>query len=82
MTTIRTGSFFNMNSDVVDYLVVHIISYLVAGLHDQCPQFQYCLRLFWENLFLKEPMKKVTWVQIRTVQGPVLSTCEMIRKSV
>jgi hypothetical protein len=31
MTTITFGFFFNMNCDVVDYLMAHILSYLVAG---------------------------------------------------
>jgi hypothetical protein len=36
-----------------------------------------------KNLFLREsPKEVVIWVKIRTVQGPVLSTCKTIRKSV
>jgi hypothetical protein len=34
MTTITSGNFFNTNCDVVDYSVAHILSYLMAGLHD------------------------------------------------
>jgi hypothetical protein len=74
---------FNMSCDDVDYSMAHILSYLVPGLNDQCSQFHYCLLLFWKNLFRKESTKKVvTWVDIRAVRGPVLSTCETIRKSV
>jgi hypothetical protein len=32
--TIMSGNFFNTNYDVVDYLMAHIISSLVAGLSD------------------------------------------------
>jgi hypothetical protein len=33
MTTITSGN-FNMNCDVVDYSMAHILNYLVAGLND------------------------------------------------
>jgi hypothetical protein len=33
MTTITPGN-FNMNCDVVDYLMAHILSYRAAGLND------------------------------------------------
>jgi hypothetical protein len=34
MTTITSGKFFNIDCDVVDYSMAHILSYLVAGLND------------------------------------------------
>jgi hypothetical protein len=34
VTTITSGNFFNTNCDVVDYSMAHILSYLVAGVHN------------------------------------------------
>jgi uncharacterized Fe-S cluster-containing radical SAM superfamily protein len=63
MTTITSGNFFNTNSDAVDYLMAHIVSYFIAGLNDLCSEFHHRLQLFLKNYFLKESTKEVvTWV--------------------
>jgi hypothetical protein len=42
VTAVKTS---NLTCDV-DCLMAHILSYLVAGLNDECSQFHYCLWLF------------------------------------
>jgi hypothetical protein len=51
----------NMISIMSGNSTAHILSYLVAGLNDQCSQFHYYLRLLQRNLLLKESAK-ASWV--------------------
>jgi hypothetical protein len=58
MTTITSLNFFNTNCDVVDYLMAHIFSYVVAGLNDECSKFHYFCSFFRKIFSLRNPQKK------------------------